>query len=95
MRSLLNSLAPLIGVEVSRGNKSVPPGWAKDVTPEQISEWRKQGNELVLQELEDLFQGTCAEEYRILMHKVCQRFSLVHSFILLHSFVLLISDLCF
>lgn len=70
MRSLLNALAPIIGAEASRGDKAVSPGWAVDVKPEQFTEWRKQGNELVLKELEDLFQDTCAEEYRVLIHKV-------------------------
>lgn len=70
LRALLNALAPLIGAETSRGNKAVSEGWADDASPDQISEWSKQGNELVLQELEDLFQRVCAEEYRQLIHKV-------------------------
>jgi uncharacterized protein YdiU (UPF0061 family) len=70
LRSLLNSLAPLIGAEAARGHKAVLPGWSQDVSEEQISEWRKQGTELVLKELEDTFQNTCAEEYRIIINKV-------------------------
>lgn len=70
LRSLLNSLAPLIGAEAARGHKAVPPGWSQHIPEEQISEWRKQGTELVLKELEDTFQDTCAEEYRIIINKV-------------------------
>ncbi len=70
LRSLLTSLAPLIGAEAERGNKAVPPNWAKDASEEQIAGWGKRGTDLVLQELEDTFQNTCAEEYKILMHKV-------------------------
>ncbi|KAI0087284.1 hypothetical protein BDY19DRAFT_986070 [Irpex rosettiformis] len=69
LRSLLTSLSPLIGAENALGNKAVSPGWAKDMSDEQFAEWRKQGNDLVLAELEDTFQDTCAEEYRRLMHK--------------------------
>ncbi|KAI0693124.1 hypothetical protein BC835DRAFT_1416119 [Cytidiella melzeri] len=69
LRSLLNTLAPLIGAEVVRGNKAVPPHWSKDISDDQITEWRKQGTELVLKDLEDTFQSTCAEEYKLIMHK--------------------------
>ena len=72
MRALLNTLAPLIGAEVSRGNKAVSPGWADHAGSKQLDEWRAKGNQSVLKELEDLFQETCAEEYRILIHKVFQ-----------------------
>lgn len=69
LRALLSALAPLIGAEVAQGNRAVGPGWADTASPDQISEWSKQGRELVLRELEDLFQNVCAEEYRRLMHK--------------------------
>ncbi|KIP04387.1 hypothetical protein PHLGIDRAFT_120748 [Phlebiopsis gigantea 11061_1 CR5-6] len=69
LRALLNSLAPIIGVEAASGNKAVTSGWVDGVSAEQITEWRKEGTQLVLQELEDLFQKTCAEEYRRIMNK--------------------------
>lgn len=74
MRTLLNALAPLIGAEVARGNRAVHPGWGDGATSEQIAGWRKQGVDSVLKELEDLFQDTCSEQYRILINKVnCAR----------------------
>lgn len=73
LRALLSALAPLIGSEAAQGNKAVGPGWVDNAPPDQISEWSKQGHELVLRELEDLFQDTCAEGYRRLIHKVAHR----------------------
>lgn len=70
LRALLNALSPLIGAEIARGNKAVPPKWADEEPAEQIKTWSKEGNEAVLQDLEDIFQNTCAEEYKKLMHKV-------------------------
>ena len=70
LRALLNALAPIIGAEAASGNKAVVPGWANNASSEQITEWSKEGNKLILQELEDLFQKTCAEEYRRIMNKV-------------------------
>ncbi|KAI0342905.1 UPF0061-domain-containing protein [Trametopsis cervina] len=69
MHALLNSLAPLVGAEIARGNKAVPPGWAADATEETIEEWEKAGTEDMLDAINDIFQTTCAEEYRRLMHK--------------------------
>lgn len=73
LRSLLNTLAPLIGAEAAGGNQAVLPGWSTNVSEEKISEWRKQGTDLGLKELEDSFQDTCAEQYKIIMHKVRRR----------------------
>lgn len=70
IRALANALAPLIGAESALG-KAVSSGWADSADPSQIDEWRKKGNDLILKDVETLFQDTCAEEYRRLMHKVC------------------------
>lgn len=70
LRALLSALAPLIGAEAAQGNKAVGHGWAENASTDQMSEWSKQGQEHVLKELEDLFQDTCAEEYKRLMHRV-------------------------
>lgn len=71
LRSLLTSLAPLIGAEVELGEKAVAPGWAEGASKEKIDDWRKKGIDLVKEEMEILIQQTCAAEYGRLMHKVC------------------------
>ncbi|KZT07649.1 UPF0061-domain-containing protein [Laetiporus sulphureus 93-53] len=68
LRALLNALSPLIGAEAERG-KAVPPGWADDVPEEKLDELRKQGMELVNDEMVRIAQETCAAEYARLMHK--------------------------
>ncbi|KAF9223852.1 UPF0061-domain-containing protein [Gyrodon lividus] len=68
-RALLNALAPLIGAEVSLGNKAVKAGWASDLTPETLSSWRTTAIEQTKSEMECILQETCAAEYNILMRK--------------------------
>lgn len=69
LRSLLTTLAPLIGAEAELG-KAVQSGWAEGVSKEKIDEWRQKGTDLVKEEMEVLIQQTCATEYGRLMHKV-------------------------
>ncbi|RPD75172.1 UPF0061-domain-containing protein [Lentinus tigrinus ALCF2SS1-7] len=69
LRSLLNSLAPIIGAEDSLGGKAVSPGWAEDASEDKIKEWSKRGIELVKEEMERVAEETCAVEYGRLMHK--------------------------
>jgi serine/tyrosine/threonine adenylyltransferase len=70
LRALLHSLAPLIGAEISLGNKAVSQGWADQVSTEKIAEWRQQGQESVKDEMERLIQEVMAVEYGRLMRKV-------------------------
>jgi hypothetical protein len=69
MRSLLRSLAPLIGAESELNGKPVSAGWADGVSSEKLSTWTNIGKELE-PELEALFQSTFHEEYMRLMRKV-------------------------
>jgi uncharacterized protein YdiU (UPF0061 family) len=70
LRSLLNSLAPLIGAERKLGGRAVSPGWADNVSDEKLAQWRLNGLEAVKKEMEDLAQKECANEYGSLMRKV-------------------------
>ncbi|TCD66481.1 hypothetical protein EIP91_001306 [Steccherinum ochraceum] len=69
LRSLLTTLAPLIGAEAEIGGKALDAGWAKDVPKEKMDEWRQKGTELAKEEMEVTMQQTCADEYGRLMHK--------------------------
>ncbi|KIY49748.1 UPF0061-domain-containing protein [Fistulina hepatica ATCC 64428] len=66
LRSLLNTLAPLIGAE---SGEAVSAGWVRDANEEQITAWRDEGLRLVQDELEKTLQETAAVEYARLMHK--------------------------
>ncbi|KAI0806282.1 hypothetical protein BC629DRAFT_1580720 [Irpex lacteus] len=68
LRSLLTSLAPLIGAEAERGNKlSLPTG---PRTRRRSKRWMGQARDRSrLAGVGGTFQNTCAEEYKILMHK--------------------------
>ncbi|KIJ12837.1 hypothetical protein PAXINDRAFT_101049 [Paxillus involutus ATCC 200175] len=68
-RALLNALAPLIGAEMSLGNKAVKAGWASDLTPETRSSWRTAALNQHKSEMERLIQETSAVEYNIQMRK--------------------------
>ncbi|TRM58619.1 hypothetical protein BD626DRAFT_550636 [Schizophyllum amplum] len=68
LRSLLNSLAPLIGAEKKLGGKAVSSGWAADASDEQIKKWKASGLELQ-SGLERVMQEECATEYGKLMRK--------------------------
>jgi len=68
LRSLLRSLAPIIGAESELNGKAVVPGWADEASDEKIREWTKIGKELE-PELEALFNTTFKEEYMRLMRK--------------------------
>ncbi|CAL1716563.1 unnamed protein product [Somion occarium] len=68
LRSLLTSLAPLIGAEAELG-KAVSPGWADEASKEKMDEWRKKGLELAKEEMEILTQETCGVEYGRLMRR--------------------------
>jgi len=68
LRSLLRSLALLIGAESELNGKAVSAGWAGDVSSEKISAWTNIGKELE-PELEALFQSSFHEEYTGLMRK--------------------------
>jgi hypothetical protein len=70
LRSLLKSLAPLIGAELARGGKAVPPGWADDASESMLQEWHLKGSGAVEDELERITEEECAVEYSKLMHKV-------------------------
>ncbi|KZT73166.1 UPF0061-domain-containing protein [Daedalea quercina L-15889] len=65
LRSLVTTLAPLIGAEAELGH-AVSSGWAKE---DKIDEWRKKGTELVKDEMERVAQDACAQEYGRLMHR--------------------------
>ena len=69
LRSLLQSLAPLIGAELELGT-SVPPGWPENAPKEKIEEWRKKGIEHTKEEMEILVQETSGLEYGKLMRRV-------------------------
>ncbi|PFH53087.1 hypothetical protein AMATHDRAFT_138210 [Amanita thiersii Skay4041] len=68
VQALLSSLAPLIGAEMSLGNKAVSAGWADDITDEQLSGWRKKGLE-IKDELHNMVQDIVSQEYRNLMRR--------------------------
>ena len=73
LRALVDALAPLIGAEISQGNKAVSAGWTDEISDTQLAEWRTKGNEATLQEVENFFKDVCANEYGRLMHKVRSR----------------------
>ncbi|KIK62404.1 hypothetical protein GYMLUDRAFT_41842 [Collybiopsis luxurians FD-317 M1] len=75
LRALLNSLAPLIGVEMETG-KAVSKDWAADASTEKIDEWRKTATDAIKDDMEAMFQATCSAENRTLMRK---RLGLCHS----------------
>lgn len=68
-RALLNALAPLIGAEISLGDKAVKEGWAADVSPETLESWRATALEQTLSEMERILQETCAVEYNFHLRK--------------------------
>lgn len=68
-RALLNALAPLIGAEISLGNKAVKEGWATDVSSDTLQSWRTAGLEQTQPEMERILQETCAIEYNLLLRK--------------------------
>ena len=68
-RALLNALAPLIGAEISQGNKAVKQGWAAEVSSETLQSWRTTALEEIQSEMEQIFQETCAVEYNLLFRK--------------------------
>lgn len=68
-RALLNALAPLIGAEISQGNKAVKQGWAAEVSSETLQSWRTTALEEIQSEMEQIFQETCAVEYNVLFRK--------------------------
>ena len=61
VRALLNAVSPLIGAESSLGH-AVGPGWAKDASEDQISEWTKKGQEL-RGEVEEIIKGVFEKKY--------------------------------
>ncbi|KAK2460898.1 hypothetical protein APHAL10511_007368 [Amanita phalloides] len=67
VQALLNSLAPLVGAELSLG-KAVTEGWADDVPEQQLEEWRNKGLE-IQDELVKVTQQVTATEYGNLMRK--------------------------
>lgn len=68
-RALLNALAPLIGAEISLGNKAVKEGWAADVSSDTLQSWRTTALEQTQSEMERILQETCAVEYNLLLRK--------------------------
>ena len=68
-RALLNALAPLIGAEISLGNKAVKEGWAADVSSDTLQSWRTTAVEQTQSEMERILQETCAVEYNLLLRK--------------------------
>ena len=68
-RALLNALAPLIGAEVSLGNKAVKEGWAADASSDTLQSWRTTALEQTQSEMERVIQETCAVEYNLLLRK--------------------------
>jgi len=68
-RALLNALAPLIGAEMSLGNKAVKQGWAVDVSSDTFQSWRAIALEETQSEMERVLQETCAVEYNRLLRK--------------------------
>jgi len=69
LRSLITTLAPLIGAEAEKGERVLVAGWAEGSSKEKVDEWRQKGTELVKEDMEILFQQSCATEYGRLMHK--------------------------
>ncbi|THH31710.1 hypothetical protein EUX98_g2484 [Antrodiella citrinella] len=69
LRSLLTTLAPLIGAEAENSERAVAAGWAESASKEKVDGWREKGTDLAKEEMEVLFQQTCATEYAKLMHK--------------------------
>lgn len=68
LRSLLNSLAPLIGAESELNGSAVSAGWADNVPTDKIESWTKEGRKIG-QELDELFNTTYEREYIRLMRK--------------------------
>ena len=68
-RALLNALAPLIGAEISLGNKAVKQGWAADVSDDTLQSWSTTAIEQTQSEMERILQETCAAEYNRLLRK--------------------------
>ena len=68
-RALLNALAPLIGAEISLGNKAVKEGWAADALSDTLQSWRTTALEQTQSEMERVIQETCAVEYNLLLRK--------------------------
>ncbi|KAL1746319.1 hypothetical protein HDZ31DRAFT_81334 [Schizophyllum fasciatum] len=68
LRSLLTSLAPLIGAEKELGGKAVSSGWAENKSDEQMQQWKASGLE-VQPKVERIFQEEYTEEYANLMRK--------------------------
>ena len=68
-RALLNALAPLIGAEISLGNKAVKEGWAADVSSDTLQSWRTTALGQTQSEMERILQETCAIEYNLLLRK--------------------------
>lgn len=68
-RALLNALAPLIGAEISLGNKAMKEGWAADASSDTLQSWRTIALEQTQSEMERIIQDTCALEYNRLLRK--------------------------
>ncbi|KAI4294102.1 UPF0061-domain-containing protein [Schizophyllum commune Loenen D] len=68
LRSLLNSLAPLIGAEKELGGKAVSSGWAENKPEDEMKKWKESGLELQ-PELERIFQEEYTAKYAELMRK--------------------------
>jgi uncharacterized protein YdiU (UPF0061 family) len=68
-RALLNALAPLIGAEISLGNKAVKEGWAANAASDTLQSWRTTALEQTQSEMEHIIQETCAVEYNLLLRK--------------------------
>jgi coenzyme F420-reducing hydrogenase alpha subunit len=45
LKSLLNTLAEVIGYEKAHGGKAVPAGWAEGIDEDTLKEWKKSGME--------------------------------------------------
>jgi uncharacterized protein YdiU (UPF0061 family) len=77
IRALLNSLAPLIGAEAKAakangcesGFARVSEGWASSLSEEQIQQLRRQGKELVADDMERVFQETTSLHYAKFMRR--------------------------
>ena len=76
LRSLLTTLAPLIGAELNLKGKAVSSGWADSVTKDEIAKWKREGLQAVEEDLEKVVEEECSKEYGILMRKV--RFKISH-----------------
>ncbi|KAH0832952.1 hypothetical protein J3R83DRAFT_11927 [Lanmaoa asiatica] len=68
-RALLNALAPLIGAEISLGNKAVKEGWVPDLLSSTVDSWRTTAIEEIKSEMERIYQETYAVEYNRLLRK--------------------------